>query len=379
MLSPIVSFFPFAGLVSSPKTVWAFVAQKTAPKYAIKLLDRNLQQYTLFASIAVYVIKWASQAQEAKQQKGEIRVIFKTLITTTELAKSIDAPDWAVIDCRFSLNDPERGRRDFQAGHIPGARYAHLDQDLSAAMMLGKTGRHPLPTPDRCAEIFSKWGIDERVQVVVYDDMSGAIAARLWWMLRWLGHDAVAVLDGGWPVWLEEKRPISHEATTRTPHKFRARVRTGAVVDANLVLEKRLEADYLILDARGLDRYRGENETIDPVAGHIPGALSAPFSNNLNQQGVFHTPKRLRQRYLSLLGEIPCERVIVYCGSGVTAAHDILAMAHAGLGEAKLYAGSWSDWITDNRRPVATGSSVFGKDPKKSPPGLSPSTPEESP
>ncbi len=282
-------------------------------------------------------------------------MIESTLIDTACLATHLPDPAWAVVDCRFSLADSERGRRDYRAAHIPGAVYAHLDDDLSDPVRHGVSGRHPLPDATRLAETFSRWGIDDGVQVIVYDDAGGAIAARLWWLLGWLGHPAVAVLDGGWPRWLAEGRPVRETAARRAPRSFAPRPRPELVVNAPTVLATRGAPGIALLDARTRDRYCGENETIDPVAGHIPGALSAPYVDNLNPDGTFRSATALRARFRHLLGELPVDRAMIYCGSGVTAAHDLLAIAHAGLGEARLYAGSWSEWITDPTRPVATG------------------------
>ncbi|RMG49113.1 MAG: sulfurtransferase [Acidobacteria bacterium] len=262
--------------------------------------------------------------------------------------------DWAVVDCRFSLDDPERGRRDYQRAHIPGAVYAHLNEDLSGPVIPGRTGRHPLPEIDRFAGTLGRWGIDERVQVVAYDDSGGAVAARLWWMLRWLGHDAVAVLDGGWPAWQEEERPAQSGVETRAPRTFVPRPRPELIITSEDIEAALGRATYRLIDARAPERYRGEQEPIDPIAGHIPGAVSAPFAGNLDARGRFRSPEELRARFQAILGDLPPERAVLYCGSGVTAAHNLLAMAHAGLGEGRLYVGSWSEWITDPRRPIAT-------------------------
>jgi len=281
---------------------------------------------------------------------------FTTLIDPETLQAHLEDPDWVVVDCRFSLSDPAHGRRAYQEAHIPGAVYAHLDEDLSGPIVAGRTGRHPLPDPDWLARKLSAWGIDHRTQVVAYDDAGGAFAARLWWLLGWLGHDAVAVLDGGWPRWVREGRPVRGGIETRPSRTFVARIRPERVVSADEVLQHLHDPCWRLLDARAPERYRGEQEPIDPVAGHIPGAVNAPFAENLTPEGTFRLPEQLRQRFEALLGDVPPERVICYCGSGVTAAHNLLAMAHAGLPGARLYAGSWSEWITDPRRPVARGA-----------------------
>ena len=276
-----------------------------------------------------------------------------TYISTADLAPHLQDLDWVVIDCRFVLVDKERGRRDYHKGHIPQALYAHLEEDLSAPVVPQKTGRHPLPDPNDFSRICSYWGIDGKVQVVVYDDAIGAFAARLWWMLRWLGHHQVAVLDGGWQQWQKENRPVSDDVPSRTPRSFLPRLRSCMHLNANQVQKLLEDPNYRLLDARGADRYRGENETIDPVAGHIPHALSAPYMKNTGPDGRVLLPAALQKRFLAMLGHVKPEQTVCYCGSGVTACHNLLAMAHAGLGDGKLYAGSWSDWITDPKRPIA--------------------------
>jgi thiosulfate/3-mercaptopyruvate sulfurtransferase len=279
---------------------------------------------------------------------------YTILITTHDLAAHLHDPDWLIVDCRFSLDRPDRGREDYLRSHIPGAIYAHLNDDLSGTIVPGVTGRHPLPAIEDMARRFGAWGIDSRTQVVAYDDAGGAMAARLWWLLRWLGHDAVAVLDGGWQQWLAEDRPVKHESPRPMPRLFEPRPHPDLVVDADDVLAMINDSQRRIIDSRAADRYRGENETIDPVAGRIPGALNAPYAENLAADGRFRSPGELAARFRSLLDGDPSEAVF-YCGSGVTAAHNLLALAHAGLGDARLYAGSWSGWITDPTRPVERG------------------------
>lgn len=282
---------------------------------------------------------------------------YTTLISASELFDQITNPDWAIIDCRFSLDDTGRGRRDYLQSHIPGAVYAHLNEDLSGQIIPGKTGRHPLPKPETFTQTLSSWGIDAKVQVVAYDDKGGAMAAaRLWWLLRWVGHDAVAVLDGGWPQWQKNEYPVASGVETRKPSVFNARVRNDLLFSSADVLKILHNPTFRLIDSRSADRYRGENETIDPIAGHIPGALSVPFAGNLGSDGLFLSPNDLNARFQDLLGDIPPERAVFYCGSGVTAAHNILAFAHAALGDARLYAGSWSEWITHPDYPITKGS-----------------------
>jgi len=280
-------------------------------------------------------------------------MLIDTIISVAELAIHLDDPDWVIVDGRFKLADPDQGQKDYAAAHIPGAVYAHLDHDLSGPIIKGVTGRHPLPSIEKATEVFSRLGIGAGVQVVAYDDMSGALAAgRVWWLLRWLGHDAVAILDGGWQAWVNHGYAVRGGVETRSGCGFIPHPREGLIVTAGEVDKMRMDPESRVLDARAADRFRGENETIDPVPGHIPGAISAPYMENLNPDGTFKDKASLAARYNQLLGNTPVNHVVCYCGSGITATHDILAMVVAGLGEPRLYAGSYSEWITDPKRPV---------------------------
>ena len=260
-----------------------------------------------------------------------------------------------ILDCRFSLADAEHGRRQYQDGHVPGALYAHLEEDLSGPIIPGVTGRHPLPEVADFARTLGAWGIDERVQVVALDDMGGAMAGRLWWMLGWVGHDAIALLDGGWQRWCAEGRPVTAEAAARPARVFTASPRPERLVPVAEVLDRLGDPSAPLIDARAGERYRGEVEPLDPVAGHIPGAVCAAFEENLSPDGIFKSREKLRQRFQGILGDTPPEDSVSYCGSGVTACHNLLAMEHAGLTGGRLYAGSWSDWVTDSGRPVERG------------------------
>jgi thiosulfate/3-mercaptopyruvate sulfurtransferase len=280
---------------------------------------------------------------------------FTTLISVDELAPHLSEPDWAVVDCRFSFADTEQGRRDYLQAHILGAVYAHLDQDLSGTIVPGQTGRHPLPEPEALARTLGGWGIGPGVQVVAYDASGAGNAVRLWWLLRWLGHDAVAVLDGGWQAWQAQGQPVRGGPEARPPREFAAQPRTEWVVSADDVERLRNDPAYRVVDSRTRERYLGDHEPIDPVAGRIPGAVCAPYLENLDATGRFQSSEALRARFAALLKDIPAERVVFYCGSGVTAAHNLLALAHAGLGDGRLYAGSWSEWITDPTRPIGRG------------------------
>lgn len=277
---------------------------------------------------------------------------YTTLISTGDLADHLDDPKWAVIDCRFSLQEPEQGERDYRQAHIPGAVYAHLDRDLSGPVERGRTSRHPLPDVAHFVERASRWGIDQETQVVVYDDWGGAIASRLWWMLRWLGHDAVAVLDGGWTAWTGEERPTTGGVEQRPPAEFQARPRPELTADVEEVMRGIESGDLLLVDARAPERYYGAVEPNDPVAGHIPGAVNHFYGQNLHE-GRFLPPDQLKRIYGPIIGARPSQQVVFYCGSGVTATHNALAMLYAGIGDARVYPGSWSEWITDSSRPVA--------------------------
>ncbi len=280
---------------------------------------------------------------------------YRTLVSPSELAAHVNDGSWRIFDCRFSLNDTERGRRDYLVSHIPGAQYAHLDQDLSAPKG-ANTGRHPLPAPDVFAAWLGRHGIEDGVQVVAYDDGNGAIAARMWWMLRWLGHDAVAVLDGGLHAWRLANIPVSVEFPQPREARFTPRLRSELSVSSADVKAMVAGGRGVLIDARSAERFRGEQEPIDPVAGHVPGALNVPFPVNLDANGRFRSADELRARYRELIGEHRPSDVVHMCGSGVTACHNLLAMEFAGLSGSRLYVGSWSEWITDPHRPISTGA-----------------------
>lgn len=282
-------------------------------------------------------------------------MVYTTIISIKDLIKNYQNPDWVIVDCRFSLAEPEKGRQAYLQGHIPGAVFAHINDDLSDPHIPGKTGRHPLPSIEKAAEKFSTWGIDRHVQVIGYDDYPANTASveRLWWLLRWLGHDKVAVLDGGWKQWVDKGLPQRSGAETKQRRNFQANPNWDMCMGVEEVEKIREDANYRLFDSRTADRYRGENETIDPVAGHIPGAISAPFNENFDSEGLFLPPEALRERFTKLLNGVPMKRAVFYCGSGVTGAVNILATVHAGFEGAKLYPGSWSEWIVDPSRPVA--------------------------
>ena len=262
----------------------------------------------------------------------------------------LEEPTLRIIDCRASLQEPQAGHQAFVQGHLPRATFADLLHDLSGPIVPGQTGRHPLPAIEVFVEKLRGWGIGASNQVVVYDDASGAFAARLWWMLRWLGHDPVAVLDGGYSAWVAEGRPVTAEVALPEPGDFVATRRPELLASTRELLTPQ-SCSRKLFDARAPERFRGDVEPIDPVAGHIPGALNLPFAGNL-RAGRFLEPAELRQRLALALDGTPPEQAIVYCGSGVTACHDVLAFARAGLPLPRLYAGSWSEWITDPARPT---------------------------
>lgn len=278
--------------------------------------------------------------------------MFNTIISAVELAPELANPNWLVIDCRHDLGDLAYGRRAYHQAHIPGAIFAHLEEDLSGPIVPGTTGRHPLPCVTAMEQLFSRWGIGPTTQVVVYDDKRGAIAARLWWMLRYLGHDAVAVLDGGLASWDAAGLPQNTEVRKRPHANFVAKAQKNWTNNAAAVEQLRKSPDAAVVDSRAPERYSGAEEPIDPIAGHVPGAINMPFADNWTSEGLLKSPEELRARFADLPA---AEKTTFYCGSGVTACHNILAYAHAGLGNARLYPGSWSDWITVEGRGAEVG------------------------
>jgi thiosulfate/3-mercaptopyruvate sulfurtransferase len=282
-----------------------------------------------------------------------------TLVSTSELATRLDDANWVVCDCRHDLVDTEAGRRAYAESHIPGARFVHLDDDLSAPKT-GRNGRHPLPDPKRFERRLGELGISNASQVVGYDASGGYYAARLWWMLRWLGHEAAAVLDGGWQAWSRAGLPVTRALPPVHPALFRRGTPLAQRVTAEEIAGRLGQSRTELLDARAPNRYRGENETLDPVAGHIPGAANRFFQSNLDPAGHFKPAAALRQEFAELLGGSAPGQITHYCGSGVTACHNLLAMEIAGLCGSRLYPGSWSEWVSDPSRPVACGNEDQG-------------------
>jgi thiosulfate/3-mercaptopyruvate sulfurtransferase len=280
---------------------------------------------------------------------------FNALICVSELAPRLADPDWLVVDCRFELGKPATGERAYAAGHIPHAIYAHLDRDL-AAQVTPATGRHPLPQPDAFAATLASWGMTPATQVVAYDADNAAYASRLWWLLRWVGHEAVAVLDGGFKAWTAAGQPITTEVPRRRAGHFVAHPRRDMWFDAGEVAERVQHADWRLLDARAPERFAGAVEPIDPVAGHVPGARNHPFASNLGSDSRFAPVAELRRRFEQSQAGVADDHTIVMCGSGVTACNLLLAMEAAGKRGARLYAGSWSEWIRDPSRPIKKGT-----------------------
>jgi len=275
------------------------------------------------------------------------------LVSPEELSGHLRDPRWVVFDTRHDLMDAAKGRRAYEAGHIPGAYFLHLDDDLSGPKS-GANGRHPLPDVATFARKIGAAGVRPDSQVVVYDDLGGNFAVRLWWMLRWLGHEKAALLDGGFPLWQKEGRPVATDVPQPRAGAFVPRPELGATVDKHFVARFREDPSLKLIDARAAERFRGLNETIDPVAGHVPGAVNRFWQKNLAPDGRFKTPDELRGELAGFLGATPPEKTVHMCGSGVTACHNMFALALAGLPMGRLYPGSWSEWCADKALPVAT-------------------------
>jgi thiosulfate/3-mercaptopyruvate sulfurtransferase len=274
-----------------------------------------------------------------------------TLVSTQELSRSLAG--WRIFDCHHDLAKPQLGESQYREGHIPGALFAHLERDLSGPKS-GSNGRHPLPARAAFIAWLGQAGLQPADRVVCYDGGNGAMAARLWWMLRWAGHETVAVLDGGFAKWLAEKRPVTAEVPRFSPTRYPVKAALVAAVDVEDV--EKASPQVFLVDARAPVRFRGEQEPIDPVAGHIPGAINRFNAENVSKDGTFKSPAELRKEFESVLAGRQPSEVVHYCGSGVAACHNLLAMEIAGLPGGKLYAGSWSEWIADAKRPVATGA-----------------------
>ena len=276
--------------------------------------------------------------------------MYTSIIDIENLAGNLHKPDWLVVDTRYDLTDKNFGRNAYLASHIAGSIYADLHDDLSGPP-LTDWGRHPLPSAEHLNQLFSRLGVEEETQVVVYDQVSGSIAGRLWWLLKYMGHESVAVLNGGWPAWVEAGLPVRSGNETVKPVNFRGKPGTDRLITADQVSLARL-----LVDSRDPARYRGEVEPLDRAAGHIPGAINYFWKENLVDSGLFKQANLLKEQFNKLLGNTRAEDAVFYCGSGVTACHNLLAATYAGLPLPKLYAGSWSDWCSDSSRPIATGA-----------------------
>ena len=278
------------------------------------------------------------------------------LISPQALEERRSQPGLVILDCRFALEDPDYGQRSYAEGHIAGASFADLERDLSGAVTKGVTGRHPLPEPGALIERLKAWGIDNDSDVVLYDDGPGAYAARAWWLLAWLGkRDGVYILDGGLKAWHAAGLPLSLDPPQNGRGTFNGAPDASLLIDAQALQQGLGEPAMTLLDARALPRFKGEVEPIDPIAGHIPGAQCAAFTNNLGADGRFLPAEQLKQRFAEKLGERSPTELVAYCGSGVTACHNLFALCLAGYPLGRLYAGSWSEWINDPQRPLAVG------------------------
>jgi thiosulfate/3-mercaptopyruvate sulfurtransferase len=277
-----------------------------------------------------------------------------TLLSAAELLPQLEMPDWLVVDCRFDLARPIAGEEAYGLSHIPGAVYAHLDRDLSSAIT-PTSGRHPLPSPEQFAATLNRWGVTSDTQVVAYDADTGAYAARLWWLLRWVGHPKVAVLDGGFKAWQSAGLPASSDIPTRAASNFVMKPDRNAWLDAKQVAQRVRQDDWRLLDARAPERFAGAVEPLDTVAGHVPGARNHPFATSIGPDGRLLPAAQLRERFAQSQAGVADGHTIAMCGSGVTACHLLLALEVAGKPGAKLYAGSWSEWIRDAARGVGRG------------------------
>jgi thiosulfate/3-mercaptopyruvate sulfurtransferase len=284
--------------------------------------------------------------------------VYTSLIEAAALAPHVNDANWVIVDCRHDLVNLAAGREAYAAGHLPNALFADMEHELSGAKRDANgafRGRHPLPEQDAFIELLRSWGVNDDTQVVAYDAHGGMYAARLWWMLRWIGHEAVAVLDGGLPAWQTAGQPVVTDApAARASGTIAARAPLVTTVDVNAVLHNVEHGGRQVVDARAPDRFRGENETIDPVGGHIPGAKNRFFKDNLQADGRFKAPAQLKAELGVAVGDP--RSAIMQCGSGVTACHNLLALEVAGMPGAALYPGSWSEWSADAKRPIATGA-----------------------
>jgi len=291
-------------------------------------------------------------AETADLSTQDLDLLTNLLISPAQLADRLADPAWVVVDCRFALADPTQGDRQYATAHIPGAVYAHLDRDLSSPAG-PHGGRHPLPPLDRLVDRLGQWGIDRDRWVAIYDDSRFGFAARLWWLLRYLGHDRAVLLDGGWSAWVAAGLPTTADVPAPLRRAFEPQVRPELLATIKDVKETQRLGEGMLLDSREPVRYRGETEPIDPVAGHIPGAVNYPWVEVCDAQGQARSILALQDHFRAI---DPAPAPIVYCGSGVTACANLWALTRAGYGQARLYAGSWSDWCSYPELPVVTRS-----------------------
>lgn len=282
--------------------------------------------------------------------------MYKTLISTSELAVSINDPDFVIVDCRFDLQNKDWGRENYLEHHIPGAVFVDQDQDLCGEIT-PSSGRHPLPEPADFIKTVRRLGISNSSQVIAYDTAGGGMAGRLWFLLNYYGHQKVALLDGGFPAWIAENRPIVKGQQLNQPSMFSGHPDETMILKTADVKKNLFDHSFSLIDSRAPERYRGEVEPLDPVAGHIPGALNRFYGDNLDKRGLFLPAPEIKAAFLKVLGDNSSDKAAVYCGSGTTACHNYFAMTYAGLPRPKIYIGSWSEWIRDPQNPISTGAS----------------------
>ena len=278
---------------------------------------------------------------------------YKTIINADDLIKNLDNDNFSIVDCRCDIKDTSYGIDAYNEGHIPNAIFADIDNDM-ASEKTSTSGRHPLPNPEKLAEKLSQWGIDAEKQVVIYDDAGCAFAGRVWWILRWLGHKGgVAVLNGGLGAYMKAGGKLVTSQTTKPRLSYKVDVNNNLHVDIETVTDAQYKMDALLVDARSRERYLGVKDEVDPIAGHVPGAISHPLGKNLDKNGLFKSPEELKLEFNKIIGDNNPKDIISMCGSGITACHNIIAMEIAGIKGVRLYVGSWSEWITDSKRPIA--------------------------
>jgi thiosulfate/3-mercaptopyruvate sulfurtransferase len=276
---------------------------------------------------------------------------FRSIISADIVQQHLHNAQWRIVDCRFNLNIPDEGFALYQMEHIPNAVYAHLDHDLSSPVTTN-SGRHPLPEVEKFKQKLGNWGIDKNTQVVVYDDSAGSYAARLWWMLRWMGHDSVAVLNGGFSSWKKQGLPVTSDIPHISGTTYTGEPNMQMLVESDELQRELVHSRTFLIDVRDPNRFHGIEEPIDKVAGHIPGAINFPWKNNITGDGLYQPKALLHDQYKKIICETPGDNIVFMCGSGVTACHSLLALEYIGISGAKLYPGSWSEWISNPDRPV---------------------------